>query len=753
MTWQDNIVYLVNSESEIDYTKESRFSREDIIKRNNLFHKKKPKSLEYYKNLLTSKESDTISKNETNKGSNVTKSEKTEKANKKKLSKNSSQATLMFNSLMKIYRKMGYFLMVEENRYEKIQVFKHYSTSFLNDKGKEVSVNVNACLGEWTGFYEVLKSDSSNFTGFNESLKVWIHLAEKEYKIESDIQVFFNSLINDSRITEQMKKYIINLENRLRLSWTRASKQPYGFKAKGLEVFNAWLYEAQEVDHIKEIETSLNLATYENTFPLARELKRHFYIFVGPTNSGKTHAALNVAQTGANGYYLAPLRLMAAEGQEALADRGIVANLVTGEEQQLIPYATHTSSTVEMCNLNHAVDVAVIDEIQMIADPARGWAWTQAVVGVPAKKVVLVGSDEALPILIPLIEQLGETYEIQNFERKTPLKVREPLGRVGDLKANDCVVVFSRKSALEMKAQIEASGKKCSVIYGNLSPEVRRAEAAKFKSGENPILVATDAIGMGLNLPIQRIFFSTMEKYDGSSMRPLHVTEVKQIAGRAGRYGLAQLGEVGLLLDGSQADKDLLTRSIYKGHAPLSDTRAAVAPNLQQIEKICDVIEKRSVYSALIFFREKLIRENDIYKTANLEAMIELANILRSKSCPLDIEFTYSCVPIDPDVESQYILFNRWVNSHMRGLKNTPPELPEEMEISPRNISGLSLYIVENYVKVCMAYRWLHYKFPDVYTGLEQVIENAKKANTYIEKALEKSIAIKQMVSKVKIKK
>lgn len=753
MTWQDNDTYLVADVSEINYTKDSRVSREDDRKRNNYFHRKNPKSVEYYKNLSNGPESDKISTSEKlDKGDNVT--DKNERnTNKKKTSRSSSQAGLMFTSLVKIYRKNGCFLMAENNDYSKIKVFKHFNTTFTGKKGKEYAVTVNACIGEWLGFPEVLKNNPSSFTGFNESLKVWMHLAEKEYNVQEDVQKCVNKMIGDSRITEEMARFIYSLESKLKLAWSRATKQPYGFDVKAQEVFSTWLYEAQEVNHIQEIETRLNLSSYENTFPLARELKRHFSIFVGPTNSGKTYAALNEAQKGANGYYLAPLRLMAAEGQEALKERGIIANLITGEEQQMIPFATHTSSTVEMCNLNHPVDVAIIDEIQMIADPARGWAWTQALVGVPAKHVILVGSDEALPVLIPLIEQLGESYEIQNFERKTPLRVREPLGRIAELKANDCVVVFSRKSALEMKAQIEASGKKCSVIYGNLSPEVRRSEAAKFKSGENPILVATDAIGMGLNLPIQRIFFSTMEKFDGTSTRPLQVTEVKQIAGRAGRYGLAQFGEVGLLMGGSKESQDLLTRSIYKGHAAMTDTRAAVAPNLKQIEQICDVLGKRSVYSALLFFREKLIRDNEIYKTANLEAMIELAGILRSKNCPLDMEFTYSCVPIDPDVESQFIYFNRWVNSHLREIKCLPPELPEEMEISPSAVSGLSLYIVENYVKLCMAYRWLHYKFPDIYTGLDIVTENAKKANNYIEKALERSVAIKQMVAKVKVRK
>lgn len=754
MILQDKVesINLVMDETEIEYTKESRISREDIIKKKDFFHKKNPKSIEYYKGLSNKEESDKIM-TQLDKGRKMGEQmEKKTKSGSNKVNKTLSNSTLMFSNLVKTYKKNGIFL-VNDGDYSSIKVYKHYPVSLYNLKGRSFQVNVNACIGQWTGFNEALKSDAANFTMFNESLKVWLHLAEKEYDPTNDVQSFYDSLMNDNRINATMRKFIGALESKLVLGWLRPGKQPAGFKKKGLEIFKLWLEDAQEVNYIEKIETELNFSSYENTYPLARSLKRKFSIFVGPTNSGKTHAALNELQKGSNGLYLAPLRLMASEGQEALADRGILSNLITGEEQQLVPYATHTSSTVEMCNFNHVVEACVIDEIQMLADPSRGWAWSQAVIGVPAQHVILVGSDEILPMLIPLIEALGEEYEIQNFERKTPLNVREPLSKIGDLKANDCVVVFSRKAALEMKSQVEATGKKCSVIYGNLSPEVRRAEAAKFKSGENEVLVATDAIGMGLNLPIQRIFFSTMEKFDGTSSRKLNVTEVKQISGRAGRYGLSTHGEVGLLYHGAKEDMDLLSRSIYMGHSALKDTRVSIAPNLKQVEKICDIIDKRSVYSALIFFREKLIKDSDLYKTANLESMIELAGVLKSKEMPLENEFTYSCVPIDPSMEDHYVMFNRWVNNHMKGIKNIPPALPEEMEISLNKTTSYSLYAVENYVKICMAYRWLHYKYPDSYTQMEVAVENAKKANSYIEQALERSLALSKLVTTIKYKK
>lgn len=742
----DTVVDNTFEEKGLNYTKESRVIRDENIKRKVYFHKKNPKSLEYYKSLSKDKDSDTINKQLSVR--NNVKENTTVQVKKEKSTKHMSQSSLMFMSLVKKHKRNSVFLSNSTNckHYEKITVFKHYNVEILSLKNKPIKLSVNAPIGEWNGMSDLLKKDDKDFTGINEAFQFWLTGAIASYNPTEKVQGFINTLMNSPQITSNMKRYTYALEHKLQSVLSKPGKQPMGFEEKGIEVFNLWLYEAQEVNHIQEIETELNFASYEEGFPLARQIGRKFSIYVGPTNSGKTHEAINQLSMGSNGLYLAPLRLMASEGQEALGDRGIVANLLTGEEQQMLPFATHTSSTVEMCSFEKVFDVCVIDEIQMISDMSRGWAWSQAVIGVPAKHVILVGSDESLPVLIPLLEQLGEPYEIKKFERKTPLVVREPIWKINDLKAGDCVVVFSRKNALEMKANIEATGKKCSVIYGNLSPEVRRSEASKFKSGENPILVATDAIGMGLNLPIQRIFFSTLEKFDGENVRSLRITEIKQIGGRAGRYGLSVCGEVGLLADGSGESKDLLTRAIYQGHSPISDTCVPIAPNLQQIEKICQILGKNSLYTALLFFKEKLIRQHDVYKTANLDSMIELAAILKGKKMDLAKNFTYACVPIDPDIESQFIAYNRWINNHSRDIANNPPSLPEEMDNGFNRVTSMSLYVVENYVKMCMAYRWLHYKFPNIYIGIDEATENAKKANTYIEKALSRNISMSKML-------
>lgn len=641
------------------------------------------------------------------------------------------------SSLEQVFKKEGVFLNFNVNK-GTVSVLKDFPVHVVMGKVK-TSLSLRCVLGEFN-LKEVAKENTNKFQLIKTEFAKWLNGAVNNYNAEEVFHNYYNPIVDNIKKDTVLESHLSNLEGRLINLLRKSSKQPHGFIQKMDQVINLWSEEAKEVYYIEQVENQLNFKSFEQSFPLARSMKRKFSIFIGKTNSGKTYAAMNELAKGKTGVYLAPLRLMAQEGQESLFDRKVLANLVTGEEQKKYDGASHVSSTVEMCNMTKPVDVAVIDEIQMISDDSRGWAWSQALVGVPAKHVVLVGSEESLPFIIPIIESLGEEYEIQKFERKNPLHIHDGLKKFKELKSGDCVVVFSRKTALEMKNAIESSGKKCSVIYGNLSPDVRRSEANKFKSGENPILVATDAIGMGLNLPISRLFFSTLEKFDGIESRFLNVSEIKQIAGRAGRYGFAEFGEVGLLMSDSNYERTLLHKAIYGGYDEVNDTRVPIAPNLKQIETICETIGKDDLYAALIFFKEKMIKGHNLYKTADLEDMVEIASSLKTKKLDLATGLIYSCVPIDNNSEVHMKHFFRWINSHIAGKEIVAPTIPDVIELEKND--SYSLYEAENFVKLCMAYRWLHYKYPDIYYDIETVIENAKISNAYIEKTLHHHVVI-----------
>jgi hypothetical protein len=156
--------------------------------------------------------------------------------------------------------------------------------------------------------------------------------------------------------------------------------------------------------------------------------------------------------------------------------------------------------------------VAVIDEAQMIFDPSRGWAWTQAIVGVPANELLIICSAYAVPAIENLLGLCGERCTVRHFERKQQVQLLPAAVPIASLKLGDAVVAFSRKDVLMLRDQVSDNGKSVSVIYGALPPEVRRREAERFATGQTEVLVATDAIGMGLNLPIRRVLFSTHDQ-------------------------------------------------------------------------------------------------------------------------------------------------------------------------------------------------------------------------------------------------
>ena len=312
-----------------------------------------------------------------------------------------------------------------------------------------------------------------------------------------------------------------------------------------------------------------------NEYEEARAMKRHFLLHVGETNTGKTHASIERLMDAESGVYLAPLRLLALEIQDKLNSQNIASSLLTGEEEDIINYAYHVSSTIEKLQLGTPYEVCVIDEVQMIADKQRGWAWTRAILGVLAPEVHICMAPEALDIVIKLIKDCNDTFEIIKHTRDTELVFEDkPFNLNKDVKKGDALVVFGKKKALAVSAQLLNNNIKTSIIYGSLPYSTRKKQFERFLDGETEVLVTTDAIGMGINLPIKRIVFLETRKFDGVSLRKLYVSEIKQIAGRAGRRGIYDKGYVT-----SMSDRDLIkdalnteTNKIKKCYIPVPDS-------------------------------------------------------------------------------------------------------------------------------------------------------------------------------------
>jgi hypothetical protein len=251
--------------------------------------------------------------------------------------------------------------------------------------------------------------------------------------------------------------------------------------------------------------TAVDMRNPGEWFPAARNIRRKIIMHVGPTNSGKTYQALKRLESARRGWYGGPLRLLAHEVFNRMNSKGIKCNLRTGEEIRIVdPNAPLMSSTIEMFTDNVEYDVAVIDEIQMIGNPDRGFAWTTALLGLCAKEVHLCGEEATVPLIRRIADSLGEEVEVNRYERLSPLNTEtRPLRLFKYIQKGDCVVSFSRRSIFYLKDRIEQyANLKCALVYGGLPPETRSMQADLFNDPNSgvDVIVASDAIGMGLNL-------------------------------------------------------------------------------------------------------------------------------------------------------------------------------------------------------------------------------------------------------------
>ena len=291
---------------------------------------------------------------------------------------------------------------------------------------------------------------------------------------------------------------------------------------------------------------------FEEAFPdnpkdeymITRRMKRKIYIHLGDTNTGKTYNAVERLKTAKKGVYLSPLRILALENYEKLNNEGVVCDLMTGEEEIIKENATHISCTIEKVNLKQNYDIAVIDEIQMINDNQRGIAWSRAVLGLRCNEIHICGAMNAKELLIKMLDDCEDDYEIKEYHRNIPLEVETKNFSYNDVQEGDAIVVFSKKRVLEIAQSYSNNNVKTSIIYGDLPPVVRKMQYEQFINKENKVLVTTDAIGMGVNLPIRRIIFMSIRKFDGEEVRELTSQEIKQVAGRAGRKGIYDIGYV-----------------------------------------------------------------------------------------------------------------------------------------------------------------------------------------------------------------
>lgn len=463
-----------------------------------------------------------------------------------------------------------------------------------------------------------------------------------------------------------------------------------------------------------EIARTVKLADYPESFAAVHRPRRLIAV-LGPTNSGKTYDAFKRLASARSGVYLGPLRLLALEAFTRLNEEfGVSASLITGEERRIVQGSRVTASTIEMLDTGKPLEVAVIDEIQMLTDPDRGWAWTQAVVGVDADEVWLLGALSAEPAIRALAQRLGLPLEVRKKERKHPLVVanralaEHPQQALTRARAGDAFVVFSRRDALNLRDDLLAQQHSVACIYGALSPEVREREARRFACGEADLLVATDAIGMGLNLPIQRVIFTSVQKYDGTERAELPVALLQQIGGRAGRFG-HQTAEEGVAVGLTPAEHQVVARLMRVPQEMLPAAGFMVTPGAQYLEQLAQLSGDSRLEVLLTLFTLHCDQGDGFFLPhVPEEQHARAAQLDRLGNLPLRVKHTFSMAPMasnHEDLDQAWRSWARQVNQGKAVRLNFLASDPEQA----------SLEEAETAVRLLAAYRWFGHRMPEVF--------------------------------------
>ena len=255
---------------------------------------------------------------------------------------------------------------------------------------------------------------------------------------------------------------------------------------------------------------------------------------LGPTNTGKTYLAFERLMSYQSGIFGFPLRLLARENYDKAVKKIGINNvaLVTGEEKFIPKEAKYFFCTVESIPKNINVECVAIDEIQLASDYERGHIFTEHLLNTRGEfETIFLGALTMKPLLSKIFPNIK--FELRERFSKLSYNSNKSFSK---LKPRSAVIAFNINNVYEIAENLRSHRGGAAVVLGSLSPRTRNAQVEIYEDKKVDYLVATDAIGMGLNLNIDHIAFSSIEKYDGRYKRNLYTTEIGQIAGRAGRY-------------------------------------------------------------------------------------------------------------------------------------------------------------------------------------------------------------------------
>lgn len=489
----------------------------------------------------------------------------------------------------------------------------------------------------------------------------------------------------------------------------------------------------------------------------ARTFRRNIIAHIGPPNSGKTYEAHQRLTASKSGVYCSPLRLLAWEMHKRLMDANVNCALLTGQENRSSYNDTHMACTVEMTPLDRYYECAVIDEMQMLGDPNRGYAWTRAFLGLRAPEVHICGNPSCYIIAKYLANISGDTLQITEHQRLGGITVMEEPVSVGQLQPGDCVVCFSRNTALNLLENIESTCFKnngerpttTAVVYGSLPPEARTQQIEAFNARKKQILVASDVIGMGVNVRIKRIIFHRVAKFDGNKKRLLSAAEIQQIAGRAGRYSLdCGTGYVGCL---RSEDIGYLKRMMKQQQEQIE--RAVVAPTPQTIAAFADSIRSATdppaTLAEAIKIYKAMAQTGGAFEICDVQAMIKVAKALENICMPNDVLVEYLFVPLGSQPALVLVLrafaLSHAVLNNVK-LKNILHQGAVDMLDADGQVQHTdpdAMKRLEMLYQILDAYVWLWHKFPNVYVDYHAILIIKKNITKTLNDMLDKQLQMR----------
>lgn len=513
----------------------------------------------------------------------------------------------------------------------------------------------------------------------------------------------------------------------------------------------------------------------------ARTTQRQIHLHVGPTNSGKTYNAIKKLEEAGNGYYCGPLRLLAHEVYARFQAKGIPCHLITGDDVRTDPGedVQLRASTVEMVDTSAKVDVAVIDEIQMMAHEERGWAWTRAFLGSNAKEVHLCGEARVVPLIRELSASMGDTLQVHHYERLSPLKVmsKSLKGNLKLLRKGDCIVSFSVVGIHALKKEIEKiTGRRVAIVYGSLPPETRTAQAELFNNPDNDydFLVASDAIGMGLNLAVRRIIFESVYKFNTGIHKLLSIPQIKQIAGRAGRYRTARQGAdpdtdkldgapspprqaIGLVTCMEEADLPIIQQALQTEPEPI--TAAGLLPPTDFVEGFAARLPKGLPFEYIYQRVCDVARMHPRFKLSGVSSQSGIARVLDSvRNLTIKDRLCFSFSPANTRKQEDVKLlmaYGKCVANNKPVACVDLPEIPLEVLDAPMSGSREYLASLESLHRSLILYLWLSYRFVAIFKDREQATYAKTMAEQRISETLTKfshTAELKERMKQIKLR-